>query len=194
MESAKPITSPMSASTALSKFDYLSLTDPNLYRSTVGVLQYLAITRPDIAFSVNKCSQFMHDPRDIHWTAVKRILRYLKHSISYGLLLRLWKSFQLVAFSGYCTLLGSNILPWNSKKQPTVSRSSTEAKYKALANAAAELQWIQYLLHELGLHLSHAPILLCDNIGAIYLSSNPMYHAHSKHIEIDNHFFWGSCG
>jgi hypothetical protein len=88
MESAKPITSPMSASTSLSKFDYLSLTDPNLYRSTVGALQYLAITRPDIAFSVNKCSQFMHDPRDIHWTAVKCILRYLKHSISYGLLLR----------------------------------------------------------------------------------------------------------
>jgi len=71
---AKPFTSPMAASTSLSKFAWITLTDATLYRSTVGALQYLAITRPDIAFVVNKCSQFMHDPRDVHWTAVKCIL------------------------------------------------------------------------------------------------------------------------
>jgi hypothetical protein len=97
----------------------------------------------------------MHAPRDLHWTAVKRILRYLKLTISHGLLLRPYKSFRLAAFSdadwagcpddrkstsSYCTFLGPNILSWTSKKQPTVSRSSTKAKYKALANASAELQ------------------------------------------------------
>ena len=75
-----------------------------------------------------------------------------------------------------------------SKKQPTVSRSSTEAEYKALANAAAELMWIQKLLSEL--KVSHQPVarLWCDNIGARYLSANPVFHARTKHIEIDFHF------
>jgi len=200
---AKPITSPMSASAPLSKFAGISLSDATLYRSTVGVLQYLAITRPDISFAVNKCSQFMQDPRDVHWTAVKRILRYLKHSITYGLLIRPCHHFQLAAFSdadwagcpddrkstsGYCTFLGPNLLSWNSKKQPTVSRSITEAEYKALANASVELIWLQSLLKELGVFLATAPTLFCDNIGATYLSSNPAFHARTKHIEIDYHF------
>jgi hypothetical protein len=74
MTLAKPLTSPMAASTSLSKFVGITLTDATLYQSTVGALHYLAITRPDIAFAVNKCSHFMHDPRDVHWTAMKRIL------------------------------------------------------------------------------------------------------------------------
>jgi hypothetical protein len=84
---------------------------------------------------------------------------------------------------GYCTFLGLNLLSWTSKKQPTVSRSSTEAEYKALANASAELQWIQYFLHELGVYLSSSPILFCDNIGATFF-----LHARTKYIEIDYHF------
>jgi hypothetical protein len=99
MTLAKPVTSPMSASTSLSKFDGLSLANPTMFRSTVGALQYLAITRPDIAFSVNKCSQFLHSPRDVHWTAVKHIFRYLKNTISYGLYLRPYSSLHLIAFS-----------------------------------------------------------------------------------------------
>lgn len=78
MTMAKPINSPMSASTSFNKFDGLSMADPTLYRSMVGALQYLAITRLNIAFLVNKRSQFMHESRDVHWAAVKRILRYFK--------------------------------------------------------------------------------------------------------------------
>jgi len=203
MHLAKPISSPMSSSSQLSKFDGITLSDATVYRSTVGSLQYLALTRPDIAFSVNKVAQFMQNPRDVHWTAVKRILRYLKHTISHGLLIRRHSSSQLFAYSdadwagcpddrkstsGYCVFLGRNLISWSSKKQPTVSRSSTEAEYKALANASAELCWMQALLCELGVSLSAAPTLYCDNIGAIYLSSNPMYHARTKHVEIDYHF------
>jgi hypothetical protein len=90
--------------------------------------------------------------------------------------------------SGYCVLLGKNILSWSSKKQPTVSRSSTESEYKALANASTELTWIQTLLGDLCVKSPRPPILFCDNIGATYLASNPIYHARTKHIEIDYHF------
>jgi len=74
------------------------------------------------------------------------------------------------------------------QQQQTVARSNSEAEYKALANAAAELQWMQNLLIDLHVQLVQPPILWCDNIGATYLTSNPLFHARVKHIEIDFHF------
>jgi hypothetical protein len=69
-----------------------------------------------------------------------------------------------------------------------VSRSSIEAEYRSLELASAELIWVQFLLHELQVRLSSSPILWCDNIGATYLASNPMFHARTKHVKIDYHF------
>jgi histone deacetylase 1/2 len=77
---------------------------------------------------------------------------------------------------------------WSSRKQATVSRSSTEAEYKAIANVTAEIIWIQSLLKELGVFLRDRPRLWCDNLGATYLTTNPMFHARTKHIEVDFHF------
>ncbi|GJY63741.1 retrovirus-related pol polyprotein from transposon TNT 1-94 [Tanacetum coccineum] len=90
--------------------------------------------------------------------------------------------------TSYILYLGSNIISWKSAKQKSVSRSSTEAKYKALANAAAELAWVENLLTELGLTLPSPPRLYCDNIGATYLCANPVYHYRMKHIALDYHF------
>jgi hypothetical protein len=89
---------------------------------------------------------------------------------------------------GFAVYVGSNLVSWHAKKQATVSRSSTKAEYKSLANATAEVMWIQTLLDELGGSQSKAAVLWCDNIRATYLSANPVFYARTKHIEVDYHF------
>jgi hypothetical protein len=89
---------------------------------------------------------------------------------------------------GFTVFLGSNLMSWSDRKQATVSRSSTEVDYKSLANATAEVMWVQSLLQELCVPSSQSTKLWCDNIGATYLSVNPVFHARIKHIEIDYHF------
>jgi hypothetical protein len=89
---------------------------------------------------------------------------------------------------GYAIFYGGNLIAWSARKQSTVSRSSTESKYKALANATVELIWVQSLLQELHISQARSLVLWCDNIGATYPSSNPVFHARTKHIEVDFHF------
>ncbi|KAL8148508.1 hypothetical protein AgCh_005759 [Apium graveolens] len=90
--------------------------------------------------------------------------------------------------TGYIIYLGLNPISWKSSKQKSVSRSSSQAEYKAMANAASELLWIKNLLHELSIHLSSIPVIYCDDTGAQYLSSNPVFHSRMKHISLDYHF------
>jgi len=89
---------------------------------------------------------------------------------------------------GYAIFFGGNLIAWRARKQATISRSSTEAEYKALADATAEIIWIQVLLRELWVSLHKPPSLWCDNIGATYLTANPIFHRHMKHVEVDYHF------
>jgi len=89
---------------------------------------------------------------------------------------------------GFAIFLGKNLVSWSARKQATVSRSSTEAEYKAVVDATAEVMWVQTLLFELKIEAPRAAKLWCDNIGAKYLSANPVFHARTKHIEVDYHF------
>jgi histone deacetylase 1/2 len=205
MEKCKPISTPMSSSERLSR-DHgtlLSGDEQFRYRSIVGGLQYLTLTRPDLSFAVNKVCQFIQSPTSVHWVAVKRILRFVKGTVDEGLKIQRSRNILLSGFSdadwagcpddrrstsGFAVFLGTNLVSWSSRKQVTVSRSSTEAEYKAIANVTAEIIWIQSLLRELGVFLRDRPRLWCDNLGATYLTTNPMFHARTKHIEVDFHF------
>ena len=90
--------------------------------------------------------------------------------------------------SGYCVYLGDDLVSWSSKCQNTVSRSGAEAEYRAVAHAVAECYWLHHLLQELHLPLQSATVVLCDNIGVVYMTTNPVHHRQTKHIKIDIHF------
>ncbi|KAH9647737.1 retrovirus-related pol polyprotein from transposon RE1 [Citrus sinensis] len=271
---SSPVPTPMSTGYYLTKDLGEPIDNVSQYRSVIGALQYVTLTRPDIAFSVNKLSQFLSDPRTQHWDACKRLLRkcftvavtvasglpdtdkrqaefgavsiqnenglpdsknrksgfgaaldyllcgfariifkfpihppswvaHLYFTIHLGLQFYNQGALQIHYFSdsdwacdhddrksvaGFAVYLGPNLVSWSSKKQAVVSRSSTEAEYRSLAHAASEVTWIKSLLGELSINLSSTPMMWCDNQGAIALAYNPVYHAKTKHVELDIHF------
>lgn len=157
---SKPASVPLDPHTKLSATDGVPFDDPSGYRRLIGRLFYLTHTRPDISFSVQHLSQYVSNPLVPHYQAATRILRYLKSCPAKGILFSSHNPLQLHGFAdsdwaccpntrrsitGYCVLLGSSLISWKSKKQNTVSRSSTEAEYRALASLTCELQWLQYL-------------------------------------------------
>jgi len=158
----------------LSATDGDPVEDASQYRNLTGALRYLTLTRPDIAYAVQQVCLFMHDPREPHLAMIKRTLRYVKDSRR--------------STSGYYIFLGDNLVSWSSKRQTTVSRSSAEAEYRAVAHAVAESCWLRQLLQELHAPLSSATIVYCDNVSAVYMTANHVHHRRMKHIEIDIHF------
>ncbi|XP_031101887.1 uncharacterized protein LOC116005790 [Ipomoea triloba] len=172
MSDYKPLATPISVSRSVSLFDNLTQ-----YRSLAGALQYLTVKRQDLSFAVNQLCQHMHSPTVAHWTMLKRVLRYVKGTLMYGLRLCASDSFDLHAYSnsdwarslvdrkltnGFAVFIGCNMVSWVCCKQRTAARSSTKAKYKGLADVAAEVMWIVSLMRELvSIHL---PLLSCGVI------------------------------
>nr|GEV12813.1 ribonuclease H-like domain-containing protein [Tanacetum cinerariifolium] len=150
------------------------ITDPTLYRSLAGALQYLTFTRPDLSYAVQQLCLYMRDPREPHLNAMKYVLRYLWGTTDLGLQLFRSTTSQLIAYS--------------DADRDTLSRSSAEVEYRVVANAVAETSCIRNLLRELHTLLFTATLVYCDNVSALYMSANLVQHQRTKHIEIDIHF------
>ncbi|GKD60302.1 putative nucleotidyltransferase, ribonuclease H, partial [Tanacetum coccineum] len=153
------------------------LQDPSLYKTLVGKLIYLTITRPNLAFLAQALIQFLQSPTILHMKALTKVLRYVKLITSQG---------QSVIGNG--VFLGLSLISWQSKKQLVISRSFTEAGYRALIDTTCEVTWIKYLLKEFQVFISTTIPIMYDNASSIALASNPVHHARTKHIKIDCHF------
>jgi hypothetical protein len=173
----------------------------------LGKLNWLVRgTRPDPAFVVHKLSQYCHQPYQKHWAGVRRIFRYLKYAqglaICYGQGTACLHGYSDADFAadpqdrkstmGYAFLLGGATVTWASRKQQSISTSTTEAEYVGLCNAGKEAVWIQNLLQHVGRKEyageTQAILLYGDNQGAIRLAANPEFHARSKHIDVQYHY------
>jgi hypothetical protein len=203
MANCKPVATPCDTKAKASTQDGTPVTDPSFYRSMAGALQYLTLTRPDIALAVQQVCLHMHAPTEVHAGMLKRILRYIKGTPSLGVHLRASPSTTLTAYSdadwagcpdtrrstsGFCVFLGDSLVSWSAKRQTTVSRSSAEAEYRGVANAVAECTWLRSLLGELHHGVAKATLVFCDNVSTTYMSRNPVHHKRTKHIELDIHF------
>jgi len=200
---AKPAFVPMEQNHLLARSTSPLLTDVESYRRLVGRLIYLAFTRPDLSYAVHILSQFMHAPRKDHMDAALRVVRYLKGSPGQGILLSSdcdlalsgwcdsdWASCPLTrrSVSGWLVFLGNSPISWKTKKLFTVSRSSAEAEYRAMAAVTCELKWLKGLKRCLGIDHTSPMQLYCDSQSALHLAQNPVFHERTKHIEVDCHF------
>ncbi|XP_020678236.1 uncharacterized protein LOC110096559 [Dendrobium catenatum] len=202
MDTAKPVATPISCKTTITSKSQDPYDQPQLYRQILGALQYLTLTRPDIQFAVQQLCQHMQNPLNIHQEALKRLLRYIQGSSAIGIPLYRsnltltgyvdadWASNNQdrKSISGYCNFLGTSIISWQAKKQNTIARSSTEAEYRALATETTEILWLRQLLEDFHTPQQAPTTVFCDNTSAIALAHNPIFHARTKHIEVDCHF------
>jgi hypothetical protein len=202
MEKCKPIKTPMPTNGHLDLDEGGNPVDQTLYRSMIGSLLYLTVSRPDIMFSVCMCARFQSNPKKAHLRAVKRILRYLKHTPSVGLWYPEGATFGLIGYSdsdyagckidgkstsGLCHLLGRSLVSWTSKKQNSVALSTAEAEYIVVGACCTQILYMKQTLLDYGVVLEKVP-LLCDNESAIKIANNPVQHSRTKHIDIRHHF------
>ncbi|MBW0500267.1 hypothetical protein O181_039982 [Austropuccinia psidii MF-1] len=176
------------------------------YRSAIGALNYIILnSRPDITFAVSHLSQFLENPGITHWTACLQVLQYLYHTKTLALHYTNTGSEGVIGnadadwgnsvmdrrlISGYTITFNGNLISWQTKKQPTVSHSTTEAKYKSLSDKTKEVEWLMGLMKEVGIDNTLTPQLLNENKGATDLAHSNTNHNSFKtnHMEIKYHY------
>jgi hypothetical protein len=169
--------------------------DQKVYRSMIGSLLYLCAYRPDIMLSVCMCARFQANAKECHLMDVKRIFRYLVHTLK-------GSTFNLLGYSdsdyagckldrkstfGTFQFLGRSLVSWSSKKQNSVALPTVEAEFVAAGACCAQLLWMRLTLSDSGCKFNKVP-LLCDNESAIKLANNPVNHSRTKNIDIRQHF------
>ncbi|GKA24628.1 ribonuclease H-like domain-containing protein [Tanacetum coccineum] len=206
MLACKPTKTPLMSKLVIS--NEASDNDPILdniidYQKLMGKLIYLTNTRPQISNDVHCLSQFMHSPLKSHLKIASKILRYLKSCLGLGIHIIKNSGMSLNAYydadwakciitrklvTRYCVFLNNSLVSWKSKKQNTLSKSSTEAEYRAFASVTSEVIWILKILKDLNIENLLPISLHCDSNSAIKIAANPVFHERTKHLEIDLHF------
>jgi hypothetical protein len=202
MVELKPVSTPMSSAASLGLDEDGKAVDQREYRSMIGSLLYLTATRPDIQFVMWLCARFQASPRSSHRAAVQRIFRYLKHIPEFGIWYSASSSLDLVGFSDAdfagcgidrkitsetCHFLRSSLVCWSSQKHSSVALSTTEAEYVADASCCSQILWIVHTMRDFGVMFENVP-LMCDNISAISVAKNPVFHKKMRHVERRHHF------
>jgi transposase InsO family protein len=213
MEASKAVSTPIAAGSRLLSANHdgepaatPSTTDIKQYQAMIGSLMYAMLcTRPDLSYAIQQLSQFNSNPTNAHFQAAKRVFRYLQGTQTMGLVYSKHNDDITQRIQCYCdadyaadgdrksisgslfTLAGSPI-SYQAKKQTTVAHSTVESEYAAMAHAAKEMIWLQYLLRDLGMSKYAPTTLFCDNQGAISLAKNPTHHAKTKHVDVQLHF------
>ena len=210
LHDCKPVSTPMDPNIALRKTEASDKNEERThtkidYAASIGELLYAAhATRPDILYAVITLAQFTEKPSTEHWTALKRVYRYLKgtanHKLTYGrnrpssiepnrFVDADWGSNEhRKSISGYVFTIAGGAIAWSAKKQARVALSTAEAEYSSAVHATKQVLWIRNLYLELGLPLETPSIMQTDNQAAIAISHHPEFHARTKHIDIDMHF------
>lgn len=201
MQDCKPVATPMQGNLDLSPAEQCSMDFP--YRQLIGSLLFLArSTRPDIAYAVAKLARYSTCHDEMHWIALKRILRYLKGTMPYGLLYTPHGTIEIVAFSdcdfagdkedrkstsGVAIFIHDSLIVWMSKKQKCVAQSTTEAEFDAGSSATKFIIWLRTFLPELGFPQLAPTKINMDNTSAIKIAKNPELHDRVKHMGVRLH-------
>ncbi|CAA7062104.1 unnamed protein product [Microthlaspi erraticum] len=203
MEDCNAVYNPMVPGSKLDMDEEGERVDETFYKQIIGSLMYITTTRPDLQFSVSLLSRYMARPTQLHLQAVKRVLRYLRGTMDFGIWYKREGNGNLLVYidsdfagdvesrkstSGYVFLMNDAAVAWLSKKQPIVTLSTTEAEYVAASVCACQAIWFKRVLKELGYDGEESTVILCDNTSAIKLSKNPVFHGRCKHIGVRFHF------
>jgi hypothetical protein len=203
MEECNPTETPIPLGTKLSKKYEGPTVEPTLYKSLVGSLLYLRTTRPNIMYATILVSRCMESPKDSHWKMVKQTLRYVAGTLNFVLRYTQSHDNHLSGHtysdfasnlddrkrtSGHVFHLGTNLISWASKKQPTISISSVEEEYFIATSASGQAMWLRRILKDMShIEKDQTPIF-CDKTSTIALSKNHVFHKKTKHIDTRFHF------
>lgn len=202
MENSKAVSTPVEEKLKLTRENYGKKVDSTNYKSLIGSLRYLTATRPNIVYGVGLLSRFMEEPRVCHVQGAKRILRYIKGTLTNGIFYTNNNNMNLVGYtdsdwagdietrkstSGYAFHLGTGAISWSSKKQPVVALSTTEAEYIATTSCATQAVWLRRILEVMHQKQNTPTEIFCDNKSSIALCKNPVFNGRSKHIDIRFH-------
>uniref|UniRef100_A0A1J3G9F4 Copia protein n=1 Tax=Noccaea caerulescens TaxID=107243 RepID=A0A1J3G9F4_NOCCA len=203
MQDCKSLSTPLTPHGKTEEGLEKKLEDVTKYLSMIGGMLYLCASRPDIMYASSYLSRYMASPLKQHFQEAKRVLRYIKGTLTYGIHFKRVEEPELVGFSdsdwggsvedkkstsGYVFTIGSSAFCWNSSKQKTVAQSTAEAEYIAVCSAANQAIWLQRLVNEIGFKAEKGVRIFCDNKSAIAIGKNPVQHRRTKHIDIKYHF------